>query len=137
MKLIVMAALTALAAMVTGGCAASNKDMACCDGNKCVGKLRHVVLFQFKEGTPQDQIDMIVSEFGKLQSKLDVIKGYEHGLINNVETELQGGYTHAFVVTFDNRAGLEAYLPSAPHQAFVAKVKPLLEKVHVADYVVE
>jgi hypothetical protein len=38
-------------------------------------------------------------------------------------------------VTFKDKAGLETYLPHPAHQAFVGLVKPLLEEVHVLDYV--
>jgi hypothetical protein len=41
------------------------------------------------------------------------------------------------VVTFEEKEGLEAYLPHPDHEAFVAMVKPHLEKVFVIDYEVK
>ena len=48
---------------------------------------------------------------------------------------LNDGFTHCFFVTFADKAGLDAYLPHAEHQAFVAKLKPVLDKACVVDYV--
>jgi hypothetical protein len=37
-------------------------------------------------------------------------------------------------VSFRDKAGLATYLPHPAHEAFVAKIKPHLEKVYVFDY---
>lgn len=95
---------------------------------------RHVVLFKFKESATPEQVHGIEKAFGELAKKIDTVKGYEWG--TNVSPEgLNDGFTHCFFVTFADKAGLEVYLPHAEHQAFVAKLKPLLDKVCVVDYV--
>tara|TARA_R110002096_G_scaffold292391_3_gene486919 strand:+ start:6031 stop:6411 length:381 start_codon:yes stop_codon:yes gene_type:complete len=107
--------------------------MAMADDN--LGNFRHVVLFKFKEGTTEEQIANVESEFKKLPSKIDTIVDFEWGTSKTVEADLAQGYTHCFLVTFKNKAGLETYLPHPDHQAFVSIVRPLLEEVHVFDYV--
>jgi len=99
------------------------------------GLFRHVVLFKFKADTTPEQIAKVEAEFRKLPSQIDVITGFEWGTSKTVEVELAQGYTHCFLVTFKDKAGLETYLPHPAHQAFVGLVKPLLEEVHVLDYV--
>ena len=95
---------------------------------------RHVVLFQFKESTTAEQVANIEKEFAKLQDKIDTITGYEWG--TNVSPEgLNNGLTHCFIVTFADKAGLEKYLPHPDHKAFVDKLRPILEKAVVVDFV--
>ena len=95
---------------------------------------RHVVFFKFKDSATPEQVQAIETAFGELAKKIDTVKGYEWG--TNVSPEgLNDGFTHCFFVTFADKAGLDAYLPHAEHQAFVAKLKPVLDKVCVVDYV--
>ncbi len=100
-----------------------------------IGKFRHVVLFKFKEEATPEQIAHIEAEFRKLPSKIDTIVDFEWGRSQTVEESLAQGYTHCFLVTFNDKAGLQTYIPHADHQAFVAILRPLLEEVHVFDYV--
>ncbi|MFT5466556.1 MAG: quinol monooxygenase YgiN [Verrucomicrobiales bacterium] len=99
-----------------------------------IGDFRHVVLFKFNEDATPEQIKNIEVEFGKLRSKIDTIIDYEWGTTETVEEGLDQGYTHCFVVTFKDKAGLEVYLPHPDHKAFVTLIKPLLAEVHVFDY---
>jgi len=95
---------------------------------------RHVVLFKFKDSASPEQVQSIEKAFIELAGKIDTVKGFEWG--TNVSPEgLNDGFTHCFFVTFADKAGLEVYLPHAEHQAFVSKLKPLLDKVCVVDYV--
>lgn len=95
---------------------------------------RHVVLFKFKDSATAEQVKAIEAAFGELAKKIDTVKGYEWG--TNVSPEgLNDGFTHCFFVSFADKAGLEVYLPHAEHQAFVAKLKPVLDKACVVDYV--
>ena len=98
------------------------------------GAYRHVVCFKFKDDASKEQIAAIEKAFAELPSKIDTITGYEWG--TNVSPEgLADGFTHCFVVTFADKKGLEAYIPHAAHRAFVSKLKPILDKVFVIDFV--
>jgi len=97
------------------------------------GPYRHVVFFKFKETAEPEQVQALEKAFVELAGKIDAVKGFEWG--TNVSPEgLNDGFTHCFFVTFQDKAGLEAYLPHAAHQEFVGKLKPLLDKVCVLDY---
>ena len=99
------------------------------------GHFRHVVCFKFKDGTPQSAIEEIEKAFAALPDKIDAIIDYEWGTSDNVEP-LNDGFTHCFLVTFEDKKGLETYLPHADHQAFVSLLKPKLDKVFVFDYTI-
>ena len=95
---------------------------------------RHVVFFKFKDSATPEQVQGLELAFGELVKKIDTVTGFECG--TNVSPEgLNDGYTHCFFVTFKDKAGLEVYLPHEAHQAFVAQLKPQLDKVCVLDYV--
>ncbi|MEM8956098.1 MAG: Dabb family protein [Verrucomicrobiota bacterium] len=98
------------------------------------GDYRHVVLFQFKESATPEAIAAIEKEFVALEDKIDTIEDLEWG--TNVSPEgMADGFTHCFLVTFEDREGLDVYLPHPAHAAFVEMLKPQLEKALVVDYV--
>lgn len=95
---------------------------------------RHVVFFKFKDSATPAEVQGIETAFLELTKKVDTVTAFEWG--TNVSPEgLNDGFTHCFLVTFKDKAGLEVYLPHPEHSAFVAKLKPLLDKVCVVDYV--
>lgn len=95
--------------------------------------MRHIVLFKFKDGLDQANIDEVVEAFGQLPNKIDQIIGYEAG--TNVSPEqLDQGFTHAFVVSFRNAADRDAYLPHPAHKEFVKLIDGKIDKVLVFDF---
>jgi Stress responsive A/B Barrel Domain len=95
--------------------------------------LRHLVLLQFKPDTPPAAIADITAAFRALPAAIDTVRALESG--TDVSPEgLARGYTHAFLLTFDDAAGRDHYLPHPAHQAFVARLQPLLADVLVIDY---
>lgn len=95
--------------------------------------LRHVVLFQFKDGTPAESVRQVENAFRALPDKINVIQDFEWGTDVSVEGMAEG-YTHCFFVTFANEADRDAYLPHPDHTAFGAVLRPHLEKALVVDY---
>lgn len=95
--------------------------------------LRHVVLFQFKEETKPEKIDEVARAFAALPQKIDAIVDFEWGTDVSTENKSQG-FTHCFIVTFQDEAGCKEYLPHPAHQEFVALVRPHLANVLVVDY---
>ena len=95
--------------------------------------LRHVVLFDFKEGTTPQQIEEIETTFRRLPDKIDLIHAFEWGTDVSVENLAQG-YSHCFLVSFQGEAERDAYLPHPAHQEFVALVQPHLAQALVLDY---
>ena len=96
-------------------------------------QLRHVVLFKFKETATSANVQKVESSFKALVSKISEIKDFEWGL-NNSPEELNKGFTHCFIVTFDSEEGRSVYLPHPAHMAFVEVLSPYLDDVLVLDY---
>ncbi len=100
------------------------------------GVLRHLVMLKFKDGAAADKVKAVETAFVALPSKISAIQDFEWGM--NVSPEgLNKGFTHCYLVTFKDQAGLDAYLPHKSHKAFVALLDGLLADggVFVLDYV--
>jgi hypothetical protein len=97
------------------------------------GPLRHVVLFKFKDASSKEDVGKIVEAFGQLPKRIDGITDFEWGTDVSPEGKSEG-FTHCFVVTFDNAKSRDAYLPHAAHKEFVTLLLPHLDKVLVVDY---
>ena len=96
-------------------------------------KLRHVVLFKFKEGTTQANIAKVEEAFKALPTKIPEIRDFEFGT-NNSPEGLDKGFTHCFFLTFDSEEGRAVYLPHPDHKAFGEVLGPFLDDVLVLDY---
>jgi len=133
LALVLVVVATGLAGVARMTVANDRGDASQKGGGSHIGHFRHAVFFAFKEGTPKGKVAEIEKAFGALKNEIPSIIDYEWGLSESVE-KLNDGFTHCFLVTFKDKAGLEAYLPSAPHQAFVKMLRPHLEKALVFDY---
>ena len=96
-------------------------------------KLRHVVLFKFKETSSEEEIHQVEEAFNALPSKISEIKGYEWGT-NNSPENLNKGLTHCFLLTFDSEADRDTYLTHPDHVAFGDIAGPHIADVTVVDY---
>ena len=131
MRCVVLGMVAALAGLM-----ASEQGTAADGGGKNpqLGKVRHVVLFKFKEGTTPEQQKAVEDAFRGLPSKIHQIVGFEWG--TNISPEkLDQGFTHCFLVTFNNAKDRDAYLPHPAHKAFGKVLGPYLDKVLVIDFV--
>jgi hypothetical protein len=135
----------AIVAILLGGCINVHETQRVCDEPSDTSYtetvevkaparvLRHVVLFQFKEGTGAEEIRKIENAFNALPSKIDQIYGFEWG--TDVSTEnLQKGFTHCFLVSFRSEAARDVYAKHPAHQEFGDLLKPVLGDVMVIDY---
>lgn len=95
--------------------------------------LRHLVLLRFKPDAAEAAIAAVAESFAALEARIPCIRSLEWGLDESPEGLAQG-YTHAFLLGFDDAAARDAYLPHPAHAAFVEQLKPLLDGVLVIDY---
>lgn len=95
--------------------------------------LRHVVLFKFKEEVTEAQVQEVVDAFSNLPNQIDTIVDYETGTDVSVENKA-AGFTHGFIVSFEDAKGRDIYLPHPAHQEFVKLVGPRLDDVLVFDF---
>ena len=96
-------------------------------------KLRHVVLFKFKDSSSDQDVKMVEDAFRSLPKQISEIKDFEWGT-NNSPEGLNQGLTHCFFLTFDSEEARDAYLIHPDHKQFGKMLGPHLDKVTVVDY---
>jgi hypothetical protein len=98
-------------------------------------QLRHLVVFKFKPEATPAQIKQVTDALRALKDKIPGIVSFEHG-VNNSPEKKNLGFTHAFLITFENAAARDNYLPHPEHKKFgelLASLK-VMEDVFVVDY---
>lgn len=95
--------------------------------------LKHLALAKFKPGTAAQTIQEFFEAIGKLRDVLPGILDYSWGANNSIEG-LDQGFTHAFVMTFQDAAAREAYLHHPAHEKARDGILPSVEVVVVLDY---
>ncbi len=82
---------------------------------------KHVVLVQMKPELSQSEIDHVFAELSGLQQSIPGIVSFSWGVQSSPEG-LDRGYTHAFVIDFEDAAARNAYLPHPEHQRVAGQV---------------
>lgn len=102
-------------------------------GKEKQGKLRHVVVFKFKESASPEDVQKVEKAFRDLKKQIKQIQAYEWG--TNVSKEnLNKGFTHCFFLTFKNDEDRDIYIEHPAHKEFVKLLGPYLEEAFVIDY---
>ncbi len=95
--------------------------------------LRHIVAIRFKATTTEKQIHEIEDAFRGLKEKIHQVKSLEGG--TNISPEnLNEGFTHGFLVTFQSEKDRDAYLIDPAHIKFKEFALPLVDAVFVIDF---
>lgn len=94
--------------------------------------LRHVVALTFKEDFSETEQAEALQRFADLKGKVPEIIDFEGGKDLSVEG-LTGDFTHCFILTFENEAARDAYLPHPAHMEVVKANKPMLSNLLVLD----
>lgn len=100
--------------------------------------VRHIVVFKYKDGATENQIMQVTEKFRSLENAVPGIVSFEDG-VNNSPEGLNKGFTHIYVVTFENAEARDKYLPHPEHKKFVELMEELdvLEDVFVIDYSIQ
>ncbi|QCR23704.1 Dabb family protein [Pontibacter sp. SGAir0037] len=100
--------------------------------------MRHIVVFKYKPDATATQIAEVTQAFGELKDKIPGIVAFEHGINNSPENK-NLGFTHVYMLTFEDAASRDAYLPHPEHQKFGELLGRLgvLEDAFVVDYMPE
>ena len=98
--------------------------------------VRHIVVFKYKPGTTEDQIRQVTQAFRHLKAKIPGIVAFEDGVNNSPENK-NLGFTHVYVLTFEDVAARDAYLPHPEHKKFGQLLGKLgvVADAFVVDYV--
>jgi len=98
------------------------------------GPVHHVVMFKFKPDADKAAVEKVETEFPKLKDKVPGITGLEWGT-NSSPEKLNNGFTHIWIVTFQDEAARDVYLTHPAHVAFVEILKPVLAEPMVIDFI--
>jgi len=98
--------------------------------------VRHIVVFKYKPGTSEDQIRQVSQAFRELKKKIPGIIAFEDG-VNNSPEKKNLGFTHVYLLTFEDVAARDAYLPHPEHKKFGQLLGKLgvVGDAFVVDYV--
>ncbi len=111
----------------------SDKNLVVDGSENVVDKLRHVVLFKFKESSTSTDIQNIELAFDEMIPKIPEIKDFERG-INNSPENLNKGFTHCYLFTFNSEEDRDEYLTHPAHLALLDILIPHIEDGLVVDY---
>lgn len=98
--------------------------------------VRHVVVFKYAPDASDEQIQEITDAFRALKDEIPGIVSFEHGVNNSPEGK-NLDFTHVYVMTFEDEAARDAYLPHPEHEKFGALLgeSGIFEDAFVVDYV--
>jgi hypothetical protein len=98
-------------------------------------KMRHIVIFKFKPNATDQQIEEVTEAFGDLKNKIPGIIDFEHGINDSPENKNMG-FTHVYMLTFEDAEARDNYLPHPEHKKFGELLGELgiLEDAFVVDF---
>ena len=97
--------------------------------------MKHIAAFKYKAGATSDQINEVTKAFKALPGKIPGITSFESG-VNDSPENLNKGFTHVYLLTFENAEARDAYLPHPDHKQFGDLLRKLdiLEEALVIDF---
>jgi hypothetical protein len=96
-------------------------------------QIHHIVCFKFKKNTTKIEIENLRDSFLTLKNKIPGVIRISGGE-NNSPENLNKGFTHCFLIIFEDEQARKEYLPHHEHQIFISQLKPIMEDVFVIDY---
>ena len=98
-----------------------------------MSQVKHFGVFAFKPGINPAMIDRCFAEMRAMVGKIPGLLDMTHGAYDSPEG-LADGFTHGFIMTFENAAARNTYLPHPEHERVKAIVVPCLDRVVVFDF---
>ena len=98
-----------------------------------MAKVKHIALIRFKNGTSTEQIDSLFDEVLNITETIPGIEDYVSGPNSSPES-LNQGYTHGLIMTFQDGASRDAYLPHPEHERVKALIIPHADSILVFDF---
>ncbi|XP_022730735.1 stress-response A/B barrel domain-containing protein At5g22580-like [Durio zibethinus] len=92
---------------------------------------KHLVIVKFKEDVV---VEEILKGMEKLVSEVDAVKSFEWGQDIEGQEMLRQGFTHAFLMTFDNKEDYTAFVSHPSHLEFSATFSTAIEKIVLLDF---
>ena len=96
-------------------------------------QLKHALFLKFKKSTTEEQVKNVEETIAKLPAQSETVRAFEWGR-NNSPEKYSDGFTHCFMFTFDDPAGVKADAETAAHKAALEKIMAVAEKGRVFDF---
>ncbi|KAF3321765.1 Stress responsive A/B Barrel domain-containing protein [Carex littledalei] len=96
-----------------------------------MAEVKHLVVAKFKEGVV---VEEILQGMTQLVSTMDMVKSFEWGTEMIGEEMLRQGFTHVFIMTFNNGEDLASYFNHPSHNDFIGTFQAALENALVFDF---
>jgi hypothetical protein len=98
-----------------------------------MSKVKHIVLWKFKDGTSEDQINKFFDDLLDLSETVPGIDDYVSGSNCSAEAMSQG-LTHGFIMTFSDAAARDAYMVHPEHERFKATALTMVDNTIIFDF---
>lgn len=96
-------------------------------------QIQHMVLFKFKPEVTSEKITELFNLIGELPQLIPGIT-YFAGGPNSSPEELNQGYTHGFLMTFDSVTARDTYVPHPEHERVKAALSPCIDSLLAFDF---
>ncbi len=96
-------------------------------------QIQHIVLLKFKPEVTAEKIAELFALLAELQHLIPGITYYAGGA-NSSPEELNQGYTHGFMMTFENVAARDTYLPHPEHERVKDELLKCIDSVLAFDF---
>lgn len=96
-------------------------------------QIQHMVLLKFKPQVTVEQINQVFSRQAELQQLIPGITYFAGGPYSSPE-ELNQGYTHGFLMTFESVEARDTFVPHPEHERVKAVFFELLESAIAFDF---
>jgi hypothetical protein len=98
-----------------------------------MSKVKHIVLWKFKDGITEEQIGKFFDDLLDLSETVPGIDDYVSGS-NCCAVPLSQGLTHGFIMTFTDAAARDAYMVHPEHEKFKDAAMALVDNVIIFDF---
>lgn len=98
--------------------------------------LRHIAIFQFAPEATDEDVDFFENAFEMMAVKIDAIKDFEYGSVLGLDSR-NDGFSHCFVMAFDNEAGLTEYQNHPLHNRLKSQTEKFVKQALIFNYYVQ
>ena len=92
--------------------------------------IQHILLWTYKKETTADERARLEAELEALPGKVPTLRSFQWGPVVGGRNQL---FTHCFIMTFDDRAGLSEYTTHPDHVRFAGPFREACSVQVVAD----
>lgn len=89
-------------------------------------QVKHLVLLRIKPQTPREEVGEVFAALEDLTEKIPGLLDFHGGPYDSPEG-LHQGFTHGFVMTFEDEESRDAYLSHSEHEGVKQQIIPLLD----------